>query len=49
MDQTIMQRKTIFFPVQMVRYFQKVKKKTGLPMAAQIRSILQAHMDKHPL
>jgi hypothetical protein len=44
-----MERKTIFFPLQMIRYFEKVKKKTGLPMASQIRAIIQAHMDKNPL
>lgn len=44
-----MKRKTIFFPVQMLRYFEKAKKKTGLPMASQIRAIIQTHMDKNPL
>lgn len=48
-DQPVMQRKTIFFPVQMIRYFQRAKKKNGLPMAAQIRAILQTHMDNNPL
>lgn len=40
---------TIYLPVAMMLYFKKRKKRLGITVAEQMRAILQAFIDSHPL